>query len=98
MRIGDLTDCLFEKHLKSHPLLTLRTHKERLQSITEQGYGVLYDPSADRNCRFCAATYALSHFKIFRSAVILRNEVIYYFNSNDISLDGFLMELFAGIP
>ena len=77
VRIEDLAYCPCEKHSKSHPILTPVTQEERLRSITEQGYEVLYDPPA---------------------AVTLRNEVINYLNTNNMSPDGFPMERFAGIP
>ena len=98
VRIEDLANFPCEKHSKSHPLLTPITHKEQLRSITEQGYEVLYDPPADGNCQFSVVAYALRNLKIFRSAATLRNEVINYVNTNDISPDGFPVELFAGIP
>ena len=41
--------------------------------------------------------YALWNLEIFRSTVTLRNDFINYLNTNDISPDGFLLELFAGI-
>lgn len=39
--------------------------------------------------------YALRNLEIFRSTVTLRNDVINYLNTNDISPDGF--RTFAGI-
>ena len=50
------------------------------------------------NCQFSAVVYALRNLEIFRSAVTLREEVINYLSSNNISADGFYMKLFAGIP
>lgn len=46
VRIEDLAYCPCEKHSKSHQILTPVTQEERLRSITEQGYEVLYDPPA----------------------------------------------------
>ena len=97
MRIENLADCLCEKHSTSHPLLTPITREEQLRSITEQGYEVLFDPPVDGNCQFSMDAYALRNLEIFRLAVTLGNDVINYLNTNDISPDGFLLELFAGI-
>ena len=97
VRIENLADCLCEKHSPSHPLLTPITREEQLRSITEQGYEVLFDPPVDGNCQFSMDAYPLRNLGIFRSTVTLGNDVINYLNTNDISPDGFLLELFAGI-
>ena len=74
------------------------THDERLLSMTDQGYKVLYDPPGDGNCQFSYVTFALRDLRSFRSAETLGNEVVSYLNTRDYSSDGIPLELFAGIP
>ena len=74
------------------------THNERLQSMTYQGYEVLYDPPGDGNCQFSSVAFVLRDLHIFRSAETLRNEIVSYLNTHDYSSNGIPLELFAGIP
>ena len=100
VRIENLADCPDKTQSKKsvHPLLIPITHDECLQSMTDQGYEVLYDPPGDGNCQFSSVAFALRDLHIFRSAETLRNEVVSYLNSHDYSSDGIPLELFAGIP
>ena len=43
-------------------MLSPITHDERLQSMTDQGYEVLYDPPGDGNCHFFSVAFALDWF------------------------------------
>lgn len=92
MRFEDLDDCPCEKHSISHPLF-----EEWLRGITEQGYKFLYDQPANRWQLSISRGCICINLYIFRSAVTLSNEVINYLISNNISPDGFPMEMFSGI-
>ena len=75
-RIENLTDYPDKTQSKKsiHPLLI--PHDERLQSMTDQGYEVLYDPPGDGNCQFFSVAFAMRDLHYFRSAETLRNEVL----------------------
>ena len=100
VRMEDLADCADKTQSKKsiHPLLIPITHNKRLQSMTDQGCEVLYDPPGDGNCQFSSVAFALRDLHIFRSAETLRNEVVSYRNTHDYSSDGIPLELFGGIP
>ena len=82
MRIKNLADCPDKTLSKksAHPLLIPITHNERLLSMTDQRYEVLYNPPGGGNCQFSSVVFALKDLHIFRSAETLRNEVVSYLN------------------
>ena len=90
VKIENLADCPDKTQSKKsiHVLLIPITHDERLKSITDQRYEVLYDPPGDDNCQFSSVAFALRDLHIFRSAETLRNEVASYLNTHDYSSDG----------
>lgn len=105
VRVEDLADCpQTEKSVKSpgkakpsakrHPLLIPYTHDDRLQSLMDQGYDVIYDPPGDGNCQFSALAYVLHYANIYRSAKTLREDVIRYLRENNQLPDGYPIELF----
>ena len=101
VRVEDLADSPKEDksnpkkvRAKPHPLLIPLTHADRLQSLTDQGYDVIYDPPGDGNCQFSALAFVLPYANIYRSAQTLRNDVIKYLREHDRLPDGYPMELF----
>ena len=102
VRVEDLADCPCNKSdqretaRKDHPLLIPLMHHDRLQVIIEQGFQITYDPPGDASCQFSA--FVLARFGIFKSAETLRQEVVKYLREHDRLSDGYLIELFIGMP
>ena len=98
-------DCTLNQSKKHPRLAVLRkklliplTHDDRITSFTDQEYQILYDPPGDGNCQLSALVFALRNMGIYRSSITLREDVINYFEENDLTDDGSPLELFAGMP
>ena len=105
-RVEDISDCHMKrkendkKKRRKEYQRSLRVEKTRndmVSQITDQGFKVKYDPPGDGNCQFSSLSYSLRNFGIRLSAQRLREEIVNYLRSNDIS-NGIPLELFAGLP
>lgn len=72
--------------------------QNRIDTFTDQGYTLTYDPPGDGNCQFHAVARALATFGMYRSAHTLRNDVVRYLSENENDQDGWPLELFMGMP
>ena len=82
------------KNKEPHPLFIQSTHNDRLQSITDRGSDLIFDPPGDGNCQFSALAFALSQVNIYRSAETLRSDVITYLREHDQLPDGYPIQKF----
>ena len=61
---------------KSHRYLIRLTGEDRLEAFEDQGYIIAYNPSGDGDCQFSALSYFLQTIGVYRSANIIRREIV----------------------
>ena len=64
----------------------------------DQGYTIAYNPSGDGDCQFSAHSYLLQKIGVYRSANIIRREIVQYLSENPNHSEGQPLENFAGLP
>ena len=64
----------------------------------DQGYTIAYNPSGDGDCQFSAHSYLLQKIGVYRSANIIRREIVQYLSENPNNSEGQLLEYCAGLP
>ena len=52
------------------------TGEDRLEAFEDQGYIIAYNPSGDGDCQFSALSYFLQTIGVYRSANIIRREIV----------------------
>ena len=52
------------------------TGEDRLEAFEDQGYIIAYNPSGDGDCQFSALSYVLQTIGVYRSANIIRREIV----------------------
>ena len=88
-----------KKMHKKNYLIPYSSHREKFTDMqSDINFSISYDPPKDGNCQFSALCHELANIGIFRSAGILREEIVSYLESHRNSPDGTPMELFAGTP
>ena len=61
---------------KSHRYLIRLTGEDRLEAFEDQAYIIAYNPSGDGDCQFSALSYFLQTIGVYRSANIIRREIV----------------------
>ena len=79
-------------------LLSPMTMDDRMQVLTEQGYGMTLNPCKGGNRQFSALAHALSEYGIFRSPTTLKYEVVEHLRNNPHNAEGFPLDVFLTQP
>ena len=78
--------------------LILLTGEDRLKAFEDQGYTIAYNPSGGRDCHFSALSYFFQRIGVYRSANIIRQEIVQYLSENPNNSEGQPLQYFAGLP
>ena len=64
------------------------TDEDGLEAFENQGYTIAYNPSGDVDCQFSALFYFLQRIGVYRSANIIRREIVQYLSENPNNSEG----------
>ena len=78
--------------------LILLTGEDLLEAFEDLGYTIAYNTSGDGDCQFSAFSYFLQRIGVYRSANIIRPEIVQYLSQNPNNSEGQPLEYFAGLP
>ena len=84
------------KSHRSEYLIPL-TGEDRFEAFEDQGYTIAYNPPGDGDCQFSALSYLLQRIGVYRSANIIRREIVQYLSENPNHSEGQPLEYFAGL-
>ena len=69
----------------------------QLEAFEDQDYTIAYNPSGDGDCQFSALSYFLQRIGVYRSANIIRREIVQYLSENPNNSEGQPFKYFAGL-
>ena len=69
----------------------------RLEAFEDQAYNIAYNPSGDGDFQFSALSYFLQRIGVYRSANIIRPEIVQYLSENSNNSEGQPFKHFAGL-
>ena len=69
-----------------------------METFEDQGYTIAYNPSCDGDCQFSALTYFFQRIGVYRSANIIRQEIVQYLSENPNNSGRQPLEYFTGLP
>ena len=69
----------------------------QLEAFKDQDYTIAYNPSGDGDCQFSALSYFLQRIGVYRSANIIRREIVQYLSENPNNSEGQPFKYFAGL-
>ena len=78
--------------------LILLTDEDLLEMFEDLGDTIAYNTSGDGECQFSALSYFLQRIGVYRSANIIRPEIVQYLSENPNNSEGQPLEYFAGLP
>ena len=58
------------------------TGEDQLEVFEDQSYTIAYNPSIDGDCQFSALSYFFQRIGVYRSANIIRQEIVQYLSQN----------------
>ena len=78
--------------------LILLTGEDLLEAFEDLGYTIAYNTCGDGDCQLSALSYFLQRIGVYRSASIIRPEIVQYLSENPNNSEGQPLEYFAGLP
>ena len=74
------------------------TRKDQLDSFSELGYSVVYNPQSDGNSQFDALRYWLKRLGMYRPIESICDEIVAYLTQHPNNVEGMPLEYFATMP
>ena len=74
------------------------TGENQLEVFEDQSYTIAYNPSIDGDCQFSALSYFFQRIGVYRSANIIRQEIVQYLSENPNNSERQPLEYFTGLP